>query len=90
MNDNLSVRQVEKLARKAKKKSEAAPSTGAALATQGEDADIVAVQKHLEEILGLSVRIKSDPDPRSGAITIKYGSLDQLDMVCQRLTGGDF
>ena len=58
--------------------------------TSEENADIVAVQRHLEEFLGLNVRIKADPDPRSGAITIKYGSLDQLDMVCQRLTGGEF
>ena len=54
-----------------------------------ENADILAVQGHLEEFLGLPVRIKSDDDPRSGSVTIKYQTLDQLDMVCQRLTGGD-
>ncbi|MEL6531359.1 MAG: chromosome partitioning protein ParB, partial [Pseudomonadota bacterium] len=55
-----------------------------------ENADIIAVQRHLEDFLGLKVQIKADPDPRSGAITIRYGTLDQLDLVCQRLTGGDF
>jgi ParB family chromosome partitioning protein len=35
------------------------------------------------------VRIKTDDDPRSGAVTIRYRTLDQLDLVCQRLTGGD-
>ena len=52
------------------------------------DADIVAVQNHLEEFLGLPVRIAADTDPRSGAVTIRYRTLDQLDLICQRLTGG--
>ena len=53
------------------------------------DADIAAVQNHLEEFLGLPVKIKTDTDPRSGAVTIRYRTLDQLDLICQRLTGGD-
>ena len=51
-------------------------------------ADIAAVQSHLAEFLGLSVRINTDADPRSGAVTIRYRTLDQLDLICQRLTGG--
>jgi ParB family chromosome partitioning protein len=35
----------------------------------------------------MSVRISADADPRSGAVTIRYRTLDQLDLVCQRLTG---
>ncbi|MEM7780446.1 MAG: ParB/RepB/Spo0J family partition protein [Pseudomonadota bacterium] len=89
VNDNLSVREIEKLVRKIAKGVKS--DTPAPLpSTTHEDADIVAVQRHLEEFLGLNVRIKADSDPRSGAVTIKYGSLDQLDMLCQRLTGGDF
>ena len=90
VNDNLSVREVEKLVRKS-----AAPApaeSGAshrAAGSSNENADIVAVQSHLEEFLGLKVRIKADADPKSGEITIRYGTLDQLDLVCQRLTGGD-
>lgn len=82
----LSVREVEKLTRKSaeprepKKPRTARESTG--------DADIEAVQNHLEEILGLPVRISTDVDPRSGSVTISYRTLDQLDLVCQRLTGG--
>ncbi|AWW73202.1 chromosome partitioning protein ParB [Erythrobacter sp. KY5] len=88
VNDNLSVREIEKLVRNVAK----GVKLGAASAsppTVHENADIVAVQRHLEEFLGLSVRIKADSDPKSGAISIRYGSLDQLDMLCQRLTGGD-
>jgi len=90
VNDNLSVREIEKLVRKVAKGVSGAKASTPTIAAAGADADIVAVQRHLEEFLGLSVRIKADADPRSGAITIKYGSLDQLDLLCQRLTGGDF
>jgi ParB family chromosome partitioning protein len=36
----------------------------------------------------MSVKIGADTDPRSGAVTIRYRTLDQLDLICQRLTGG--
>ena len=36
-----------------------------------------------------SVRIKPEADPRKGTITIRYTTLDQLDLLCQRLTGGE-
>lgn len=84
----LSVREVEDLAR-----GDAAPKARKAATRStrdpAKDADIAAVQAHLEEFLGLTVRIKTDADPRKGAVTIKYRTLDQLDLICQRLTGGD-
>ena len=90
VNDNLSVREIEKLVRKlAKSVAEASGQGGAKPAASSDNADIEAVQTHLEEFLGLPVRIKADPDPRSGQITIRYKTLDQLDLVCQRLTGGE-
>jgi ParB family chromosome partitioning protein len=83
--DGLSVREVEKLARRDKagagRRQAREPRDGA------QDADIAAVQNHLEEFLGLNVRIATDADPRSGAVTIRYRTLDQLDLICQRLTG---
>ncbi|MDZ4276699.1 MAG: chromosome partitioning protein ParB, partial [Erythrobacter sp.] len=39
---------------------------------------------------GLAVKIKPEGDPRKGTITIRYTTLDQLDLLCQRLTGGEF
>ncbi len=84
----MSVRDVEKLVRK-KMRGDTAPRRAARPARDpAQDADIVAVQEHLEEFLGLPVKIQSDGDPRSGTVTIKYATLDQLDLVCQRLTGG--
>lgn len=84
---NLSVREVERLARKATA-TPGAPRRARSERDSGDAADIVAVQSHLEEFLGLSVRINTDADPRSGAVTIRYRTLDQLDLICQRLTGG--
>ena len=88
----LSVRATERLARKALRHGEGggdAPSRKARVARNpAEDADIAAVQRHLEDFLGLKVTIAADTDPRSGSVTIRYRTLDQLDLVCQRLTGG--
>mgnify|MGYP001097618203 CR=1 FL=1 len=86
----LSVREVEKLVRK-RTPGDAAPVArrrARADRNSADDADIAAVQRHLEEFLGLPVRIVTDADPRSGAVTIRYTTLDQLDLICQRLTGG--
>ena len=83
----LSVREVEKLVRRRNAPS-ATPRRARAEREAGNAADIAAVQSHLEEFLGLSVRINADADPRSGAVTIRYRTLDQLDLICQRLTGG--
>lgn len=85
--EGLSVRDIETLTRKAGK---SADSPAQPPLYPSENADILAVQQHLEEFLGLSVRIKPEVDPRKGTITIRYTTLDQLDLVCQRLTGGEF
>jgi ParB family transcriptional regulator, chromosome partitioning protein len=83
---HLSVREVERLARKpglpGTRRSSRIENKSAA------SADIAAVQGHLEEFLGLAVRINSDADPRSGTVTIRYRTLDHLDLICERLTGG--
>ncbi len=84
---HMSVREVERMARKTST-TPAAPRRARSERDSGDAADIVAVQSHLEEFLGLSVRINTDADPRSGAVTIRYRTLDQLDLICQRLTGG--
>jgi ParB family chromosome partitioning protein len=87
VSEGLSVRDVETLTRKPAKRADA-PAPAPYQPT--ENADILAVQQHLEEFLGLSVKIKPEVDPRKGTITIRYTTLDQLDLVCQRLTGGEF
>lgn len=83
----LSVREVEKLVRR-RTTGTTAPRRARGQGDAASSADIAAVQGHLEEFLGLPVRINADADPRSGAVTIRYRTLDQLDLICQRLTGG--
>jgi len=84
----LSVRETEKLAKRIGRPDSAGPRRARAERSPGESADIAAVQAHLEEFLGLKVTISADADPRTGAVTIRYKTLDQLDLICQRLTGG--
>jgi len=88
IDKGLSVREIEKLVRKAERKDGTAPRRARNERQSADDADIAAVQGHLEEFLGLPVRVQADADPRSGAVTIRYRTLDQLDLICQRLTGG--
>lgn len=79
----LSVRAVEKLAQKAKGK---APRGGIARASDVRDADISALEHHLADILGVKVQIGHRADG-GGVLTLQYSTLDQLDMLCQRLSG---
>ena len=88
IDEKLSVREVEKLARRDGSEERRGRRQAREGRDPAKDADIVAVQNHLEEFLGLPVRIAADTDPRSGAVTIRYRTLDQLDLICQRLTGG--
>jgi ParB family transcriptional regulator, chromosome partitioning protein len=78
----LSVRDTEKLARTAK------PSSVRAAGSPGgteRNADLAALEHQLADLLGLSVRITHGE--KGGTLTLSYSTLDQLDMVCQRLSG---
>jgi ParB family transcriptional regulator, chromosome partitioning protein len=80
----LSVRQVETIVRdlrEAKTSGKRKPR-GPAMA----DPDIRAVEDHLADLLGLGVKIANSAG-RGGTVSLKYSSLDQLDMICQRLSG---
>ena len=83
-NQGLSVRDVERLVRKslAVKK----PMSAKKIASMSEtDADIQALETHLGDLLGLKVKIQSNG--QGGSMAIEYANLDQLDLICQRLTG---
>lgn len=76
----LSVRETEKLARNAK------PAVRrVAQRASGQDPDIAALEHQLGDLLGLNVRISHGL--KGGTLTLSYSTLDQLDMVCQRLSG---
>lgn len=83
----LSVRETERLVRVAREKG-AAPRGAKAIPASGRDADLVAMEQHLSDLLGLKVGISFEGG--KGALTLHYSSLEQLDMICQKLTGGGF
>jgi ParB family chromosome partitioning protein len=77
----LSVRDTEKLAKFGKPGRERQPK----LEYKGASADIDALERQLGDMLGLKVQIAHRPD--GGTVSLQYSSLDQLDMICQRLSG---
>ena len=79
----LSVRDTERLARSTKSKPSG--GSGRARTAPAADADIAALERQLGDMLGLSVRIAHEGE--GGVVTLAYSSLDQLDMICQRLSG---
>lgn len=77
----LNVRDVERLAREDGAHQGAGPSH--VRRTREKDPDTRALEQALEDVLGLSVSI--DHRGRGGELRIKYGSLDQLDVLCRKL-----
>lgn len=80
----LSVRQAEALAKKAR------PGPGADIGRASArnavpNPDLAALERQLSDVTGLKVKVAHNG--ASGTVTIHYSNLDQLDMVCQRLTG---
>jgi ParB family chromosome partitioning protein len=80
----LSVRQAEKLASKVK------PGAGIDIARASArnnpaEQDRLALERQLGEMLG--VRVQVAHKGQGGSVTLHYSSLDQLDMICQRLSG---
>jgi ParB family chromosome partitioning protein len=82
----LSVRETERMVRTTREGKSVARS-GAAPAS-GRDPDLMAMEQHLSDLLGLNVGITFESG--KGQLTLQYSSLEQLDMICQKLTGGGF
>ena len=82
----LSVRKVEALVRSAKRKTSIASGTPRRAAAAMPDADIAALENHLADLIGVKVRI-AHAAGGSGSLTLDYHTLEQLDMLCQRLSG---
>jgi ParB family chromosome partitioning protein len=75
----LSVRQAEARAKRAKVPSELV------LKERPVDPDLAALERQLGDMLGLRVQVAHKG--QGGTVTLHYSNLDQLDMVCQRLSG---
>lgn len=80
---DLSVRQTEERARRAKGGTATTRVAGKDAKTA--DADLQALERQLADILGLKVQVAHRG--QGGTVTLHYSSLDQLDMICQRLSG---
>jgi ParB family chromosome partitioning protein len=85
---DLSVRQAEEWVRREKSR----PGAGIDIVRASErnaaktaNADLDALERQLGDILGLKVQVSHKG--QGGTVVLHYSSLDQLDMVCQRLSG---
>jgi ParB family chromosome partitioning protein len=82
VNEGLNVRQVEALVRRTTEGGR--PKKVSAVPTSGEGAaDTAALEQDLSDALGMAVTL-ADRGGR-GELTLRYGSLEQLDELCRRL-----
>jgi len=84
----LSVRQAEDWTRRERNRPGPGADIGRASArnaAKAVDADLDSLQRQLGDILGLKVQVSHKG--QGGSVTLHYSSLDQLDMICQRLSG---
>lgn len=87
--EGLSVRDVEKRVREGRPAKAAGDSerqtAAASPGGKAKDADLAALERQLGDILGLKVAIGYQ-EGAGGTVTLSYSTLDQLDMICQRLS----
>lgn len=81
--EGLSVRATEALAKKADPSPIERPQSKPRLE---KDADTRALEGDLSAALGMTVTLAHAAGGESGVMTIKYGSLDDLDDLCQKLS----
>lgn len=83
----LSVRDTEKLVKRAAQGEPATKSPSARLASKiTKDADTIALEGDLSAALRMKVAVDHDDGKESGKIVIKYDTLDQLDDLCRILS----
>ena len=83
VSEGLSVRDVEARVRD-KAPAKAGGTRGAGQGTTT-DPDIAALERQLGDMLGLTVKVSNSN--AGGKVTLSYRTLDQLDLICQRLSG---
>jgi ParB family chromosome partitioning protein len=84
VDGDLSVRQAEHLAKKARPEASKA-NTRELARNRPVDADLAALERQLSDLLGL--RVKVSHGRSGGSVALHYSTLDQLDLICQRLSG---
>ena len=81
----LSVRQAEDLAKKVRPGAGHDFARAAKRNARPVDADLEALERQLGDMIGLRVQVRHSG--KGGTVSLSYSSLDQLDMICQRLSG---
>jgi ParB family chromosome partitioning protein len=85
IDGDLSVRQAEHLAQKARPRAVQDISRASARYASPVDADLAALERQLSDLLG--IRVKVSHGKNGGSVALHYSTLDQLDLICQRLSG---
>ena len=90
VNQGLSVRQTETMAggdgeKSSKAKSKSKAQSGASGKGGGKDADTLALEQEMADLLGMTTSIDMK-DSQEGSLTIHYKTLDQLDEILHRLS----
>jgi ParB family chromosome partitioning protein len=83
LDEGLSVRQVEEIAQTDNAQPAKAEAQAAKPAKAEKDPDTRALERALQDVLGLTVSI--DHKGKGGELRIKYKTLEQLDGLCRRL-----
>lgn len=86
VDDGLTVRAVERAVREEK------PGQGAQVRSyrgkrSAKDADTLALEADVSANLRMSVKITHEPHTGSGILTIRYNTLEDLDLLCRVLSG---
>jgi ParB family chromosome partitioning protein len=85
VRDGLSVRQAEHLAKKLRPGAGQDIGRASARNNRPVDADLAALERQLGDLLGLRVKVAHGKS--GGTVALHYSTLDQLDLICQRLSG---
>lgn len=83
----LSVRAAEALVKNESKGSEGSTDTKPKAKAAEKDADTKALEGDLSASIGMKVSLDHKPGQESGVMTVRYGSLDDLDVLCRLLSG---
>jgi ParB family chromosome partitioning protein len=83
VENGLSVRDAEKLAQEDITGTQSGAATGSKKTQSEKDADTVALETSLSNVLGLKVQL--DHKGEKGKLQISYKSLEQLDSICKLL-----
>ncbi len=88
IDENLSVRAVEKIVQENDVKHDANKKGASKSSASSKDVNTIALEEEITRILGMSVTIQAASKSGQGSVKIQYKNFDQLDDVIHRLSKG--